>query len=495
MSAAEMDPAQLTQTHANEFGERFTRSILAKHFRHSNMASFVRQLNKYDFHKVKPPAEANGSTSTSNVLELRHPYFRADRQSDLDNIRRKAPVPRKTQMIEEFITSQFVGVISEQLAATQQQVQQLQDRFAEVSGANRCLFNQVLALRKSINAQKAAQHEILNYLVISDARINAKPNHPIASTGIMTVSDGNDSASELRKAWKLLTDSVTDSDGVVDCKLEEHRGANGAFADTRLTTSQASQASPASPVTASPWYDPIVDLNRYPVYPVGQTVGIDPFASENMQKLPYALPDPASATDMLEEPHREEQQQMPKSFGLYRTNETTTLAPPDGAEACARISAMEGEPFDMIFMDIIMPRLDGVSASMYIRRQWPLMPIVAMTSSIRPDEVNQYFKHGINGILAKPFTKEGILQSLKTHLPHLLNPVSQVEADDSVIKPAVGFMNGLVPTKLEQHTAGSVHAWSDNGMRQARVEHSHSMEHGAIELEMGEGSQQITMHS
>jgi osomolarity two-component system response regulator SKN7 len=66
----------------------------------------------------------------------------------------------------------------------------------------------------------------------------------------------------------------------------------------------------------------------------------------------------------------------------------------NGADAYTRVTNMGRDHFDLMFMDIIMPRLDGVSATMYIRQHCPTTPIIAMTSNIRPDEVNGYFEHG-----------------------------------------------------------------------------------------------------
>lgn len=50
--------------------------------------------------------------------------------------------------------------------------------------------------------------------------------------------------------------------------------------------------------------------------------------------------------------------------------------------------------YDLILMDIIMPHLDGVSATVCIRDIHPRIPIIAMTSNIRADDIDMYFRYG-----------------------------------------------------------------------------------------------------
>ena len=63
----------------------------------------------------------------------------------------------------------------------------------------------------------------------------------------------------------------------------------------------------------------------------------------------------------------------------------------DGLEAVNKMNS--GSKYDLVLMDIIMPNLDGVSAT-HLIRQFDNTPIVAMTSNIRSDDISMYFQHG-----------------------------------------------------------------------------------------------------
>lgn len=92
----------------------------------------------------------------------------------------------------------------------------------------------------------------------------------------------------------------------------------------------------------------------------------------------------------------------------------------DGLEAVSMVQ--ESEKYDLILMDIIMPNLDGVSASRVIR-QFDRALIVAITSNIRSDDIELYFQHGIDDVLAKPFTRQSLRDMLEKHIHLEKEPV------------------------------------------------------------------------
>ena len=97
---------------------------------------------------------------------------------------------------------------------------------------------------------------------------------------------------------------------------------------------------------------------------------------------------------------------------LAREGYLVTVAA-DGLEA---FNFIKHQKFDIVFMDLHMPVMDGLEASRRIR-EWENGGrhtfIVALTASYFPDEGEKLFEAGIDNYIAKPFELEHIHRMLK----------------------------------------------------------------------------------
>ncbi|MEM7439518.1 MAG: ATP-binding protein [Pseudomonadota bacterium] len=85
-----------------------------------------------------------------------------------------------------------------------------------------------------------------------------------------------------------------------------------------------------------------------------------------------------------------------------------------GAQA---VAAAREARFDIIFMDINMPQMDGMTATTHIRatealNRQPAVPIVALTAHAMVDQVSSYLDVGMNKHLAKPLKKNALVVEL-----------------------------------------------------------------------------------
>ncbi|MEO1559029.1 MAG: response regulator, partial [Cyanobacteria bacterium J06632_19] len=102
----------------------------------------------------------------------------------------------------------------------------------------------------------------------------------------------------------------------------------------------------------------------------------------------------------------------------------------NGIEALASLRHQE---YDIVFMDVQMPEMDGLQATRCICKEWlpPLRPwIIAMTANAMQGDREECLNAGMNDYLSKPVRIDALIQTFHNYksLQHSLNPDSDSTA-------------------------------------------------------------------
>jgi len=104
---------------------------------------------------------------------------------------------------------------------------------------------------------------------------------------------------------------------------------------------------------------------------------------------------------------------------LMRVGLKTVIAA-NGKEGIDIISSRmrnQEKPFDLIFMDIHMPVLDGFKTAPLMKKMGVRAPIIALTANIMSQDIELYRASGMFDVVGKPYTSLELWTCLKKYLP------------------------------------------------------------------------------
>ena len=123
----------------------------------------------------------------------------------------------------------------------------------------------------------------------------------------------------------------------------------------------------------------------------------------------------------------------------------------DGLQAVEKVRESD---FDVVLLDLILPKMDGLTALAEIRNMRSTLPVIIISACENADTVAQAKDHGVSAYVNKPFDLDDLVTLVKGTFRHGAAPATKRTADSTVL-----FTKGQL-VKLEYLSGGSTETYS-----------------------------------